>query len=258
MLTFLRKIRKSLIESVSTRKYILYAIGEIALVVIGILIALQINNWNEAQKSLKKEIQIYKELHSELDETLRDVKGDIGDLERNFNETLKFRDMILKNQFKRDSVLQQALYGTLDLEQPTPKTSAFESLKSIGLDILSNDSLRQEITSLYQLSIPILKNSESAVEFSIIRRNLSLLLNPYLKINRTKVLEERERGEIGFGTTRFMEVQNLEDLVNDELLFLTLQRMLNLRMSITRQHTRVSKRIERAMLKIEEEIERLD
>ena len=47
MLTFLRKIRKSLIESGIARKYLLYAIGEIALVVIGILIALQINNWNE-------------------------------------------------------------------------------------------------------------------------------------------------------------------------------------------------------------------
>ena len=46
MLSFLRKIRKSLIEHGSTRKYLLYSIGEIALVVIGILIALQINNWN--------------------------------------------------------------------------------------------------------------------------------------------------------------------------------------------------------------------
>jgi bacteriorhodopsin len=50
MLTFFQKIIKSLIESSSTKKYVLYAIGEIALVVIGILIALQINNWNEAKK----------------------------------------------------------------------------------------------------------------------------------------------------------------------------------------------------------------
>jgi hypothetical protein len=50
MLTFLRKIRKSLINSGSARRYFLYAIGEIALVVIGILIALQINNWNEDRK----------------------------------------------------------------------------------------------------------------------------------------------------------------------------------------------------------------
>jgi hypothetical protein len=53
MLTFLRKIRWSLLESGSARKYIFYAIGEIALVVIGILIALQINNWNEWKKDRK-------------------------------------------------------------------------------------------------------------------------------------------------------------------------------------------------------------
>ena len=41
----LRKIRKSLIDSGATQKYLLYALGEIALVVIGILLAIQINNW---------------------------------------------------------------------------------------------------------------------------------------------------------------------------------------------------------------------
>jgi len=57
MLTFFRKIRKTLLESGSTRRYLLYAIGEIALVVIGILIAVQINNLNEAkiQRNLEQE-----------------------------------------------------------------------------------------------------------------------------------------------------------------------------------------------------------
>ena len=53
MLTFLRKIRHNLIKTGSARKYALYAIGEIVLLVIGILIALQINNWNENRKENK-------------------------------------------------------------------------------------------------------------------------------------------------------------------------------------------------------------
>ena len=48
MITLFRKIRKKLIEDDNIRKYLLDAIGEIPLVVIGILIALQVNNWNES------------------------------------------------------------------------------------------------------------------------------------------------------------------------------------------------------------------
>ena len=66
MLTFLRKIRKSLIESSSAQKYILYAIGEIALVVIGILIALQINNWNESKKINRMDQEFLQKLINEL------------------------------------------------------------------------------------------------------------------------------------------------------------------------------------------------
>ena len=52
MFTILKKLRRSLILSGQVRQYLLYGIGEIALVVIGILIALQVNNWNEQKKAL--------------------------------------------------------------------------------------------------------------------------------------------------------------------------------------------------------------
>ena len=51
MIKFFRNIRQNLIMENKTSKYLKYAIGEIVLVVIGILIALQINNWNEVRKS---------------------------------------------------------------------------------------------------------------------------------------------------------------------------------------------------------------
>ena len=54
MLTFFRRIRKELHNSGAAKKYLTYTVGEIALVVIGILIALQINNWNEDQKTQKQ------------------------------------------------------------------------------------------------------------------------------------------------------------------------------------------------------------
>ena len=54
MIKFFRQIRQRLLMENKTSKYFKYAIGEIVLVVIGILIALQINNWNEANSEQNK------------------------------------------------------------------------------------------------------------------------------------------------------------------------------------------------------------
>ena len=61
MIKFFRKIRYNLIEKNRTGKYLKYAIGEIILVVIGILIALSINNWNDSRLENKTEIKILEE-----------------------------------------------------------------------------------------------------------------------------------------------------------------------------------------------------
>lgn len=71
MLRFFRTIRKKLIEEDNVRKYLLYAIGEILLVVIGILIALQVNNWNEERKNKQQTIQYLTSLKSDLIEDIR-------------------------------------------------------------------------------------------------------------------------------------------------------------------------------------------
>jgi hypothetical protein len=66
MINFFRKIRKKLSDDNKPLKYMMYALGEIILVVIGILIALQINNWNEDRKRRAIEIKIYEEIFHEL------------------------------------------------------------------------------------------------------------------------------------------------------------------------------------------------
>ena len=72
MIKFFRKIRQKLLSENKFNKYIVYAIGEIILVVIGILIALQINNNNEATKNKEKEKIILKEILTSLN---NDFKG---------------------------------------------------------------------------------------------------------------------------------------------------------------------------------------
>ena len=66
MLKFFRRIRRKLADDNKPIKYFRYAIGEIVLVVIGILIALQVNNWNQKRIDRNKETIILKELHEEF------------------------------------------------------------------------------------------------------------------------------------------------------------------------------------------------
>ncbi|MFT4667682.1 MAG: sensor domain CHASE-containing protein [Gammaproteobacteria bacterium] len=66
MTKFFRKIRQNLLLEGKTEMYLKYVIGEIVLVVIGILIALQINNWNEDRKQQSKIKSVYSVIKSDL------------------------------------------------------------------------------------------------------------------------------------------------------------------------------------------------
>lgn len=73
MIKFFRKIRKKLAAENKPMKYLRYAIGEILLVVVGILIALQINNWNENRKERLTEIKYLKNLRYDLQNDSTDL-----------------------------------------------------------------------------------------------------------------------------------------------------------------------------------------
>ena len=74
MIKFFRKIRQNLLMENKTGKYFKYAIGEIILVVVGILIALSINNWNENQKQKKQLDAIYTTVEQNLKTDLKNIK----------------------------------------------------------------------------------------------------------------------------------------------------------------------------------------
>lgn len=138
-----------MIESGSARKYLLYAIGEIALVVIGILIALQVNNWNEN----RKEIEFAKDVVSELN---ADLMLDIGEMERaleSLNTSQKSADILL-NHFKKDLPYHDSLdfhfSSAIKFWSFTSNASAFEMAKSEGLYTIQNDSIRILISIFYE------------------------------------------------------------------------------------------------------------
>lgn len=77
MIRFFRSIRQRLLEENRFTRYMLYAIGEIILVVVGILIALQINNWNEDRKLRHKQVDLINALILDLNAKMEENIGDL-------------------------------------------------------------------------------------------------------------------------------------------------------------------------------------
>ena len=77
MIKFFRKIRQNLLMENKTGRYFKYAIGEIILVVIGILIALSINNWNEESKDRDKLLNIYSLIYNDIEDDIKELQKNV-------------------------------------------------------------------------------------------------------------------------------------------------------------------------------------
>jgi hypothetical protein len=150
MIKFFRKIRQKLLAENKFSKYLVYAIGEIILVVIGILIALQINNWNQNRLLGKKEIQILKSFEtqfqndiSQFDEGLAFYQGASNAIDiilHHLENDIPYHDSLNQHFF-----MSTRFYGDADLDD-----NVFESLKSIGVDLIANTAIRNRIVRLYE------------------------------------------------------------------------------------------------------------
>jgi len=151
MIKFFRKIRQKLLSENKFSKYLIYAIGEIVLVVIGILIALSINNWN--QNRLKK-----KQVDTYLKSIVTDLKSDIIVYERNlksFDKHIENISQILNSndykQLKVDSIytLVNRTWSINTLQNRT-----YEKIKSTGLeDVLGTTEIDNAVNDYYSNSV---------------------------------------------------------------------------------------------------------
>ncbi|MBT8307822.1 MAG: hypothetical protein KJN85_12855 [Maribacter sp.] len=91
MIKFFRKIRQDLLNTGKTGRYLQYAIGEIVLVVIGVLIALSINNWNEGQLKRKAEMNFY---HNTKQQLLDDANIISSEMQYNSKYSTQFRNAL--------------------------------------------------------------------------------------------------------------------------------------------------------------------
>jgi hypothetical protein len=132
-----------------TARYITYAIGEIFLVVVGILIALYINNWNEDRKDRRKEKAILKELNKDFQKNLAQFNRLKAVYFSSLDASLKFKYYINQTDLikVKDSIAKY-YYAGFNGVSFNPSNGVVESLISSGeYQLISNDTLRNYLIS---------------------------------------------------------------------------------------------------------------
>tara|TARA_R110001632_G_scaffold38339_1_gene96465 strand:+ start:191 stop:928 length:738 start_codon:yes stop_codon:yes gene_type:complete len=149
MIKFFRKIRQNLLMENKTGKYFKYAIGEIILVVVGILIALSINNWNSKHQLKQQEQLVLKELNNEFKSNKILLDTAVFYHQRNFNSAQWIHNKlpIILKTIDIDSLSYHLFYmgWTFTYDPYTGVTN--NVLNNASLELISDDELRQLLVS---------------------------------------------------------------------------------------------------------------
>lgn len=161
MISFFRKLRRQLINNGKTSNYLKYAIGEIALVVVGILIALQINNWNHDRQDKISELNFYSNFKEQLAEDIYEIKGNII-YNNNYMEQFEYAVQIIEsNDRSRIDSLSQISISLTKYSDLGRQSNIYETLVNSGqVKLLNNTDIIEEIRRLEELYIYINKMEE--------------------------------------------------------------------------------------------------
>ena len=228
MIKFFRHIRQKMIKDNKVTKYLLYAIGEILLVVIGILIALQINNSNEIKKSREFELKMLHEVRNEL---IRDTLY-FNMIKKRAEVSFKGGKVMLRlygdKETNTDTILKYGRMMSMSFQYIYHK-GAYEAIKSTGIDKISNDSIRFLLTDMYDFRMPRTENfielnkSEglSSIEVMRLLTNLNVIKLPdgvsVPSITAKKLIPANPKvlGLIYYKTSSSSEnINRLDDLIN--------------------------------------------
>jgi len=226
MINFFRRIRKKLADDNKPLKYMRYAIGEIALVVVGILIALQINNWNEERKERLDTAALMKNTQISIVEDIAQLNYQIELLNH-----LKNRSASALNIIERDEILSSESKMILD--------SALLSIGRMGVNS-SNLSMLEKLSSNNYLSF---NHNSLLVEVNQIMDRIEETKNlqGYFQQN----IMEKEM-IISHNTLRFnadnKPIYDFQKLKDDYTLFDVLLTSVKLQSGITRRYIDIKER----------------
>ena len=183
MIKLFRHIRQRLLIENKMSKYLLYAIGEIVLVVIGILIALQLNEWNGERKDQNQEVKILLQLNT--------------DLRANLEEIIEIREIAVQRSAACDSIMayisdKKPLDDSLKVYLERLNMDAlfnnanttYSYIQSQGTNFLTNDTLRARITGMYERDFQNIFSRET-MAWQIVIDNLRPIYERLLTVGST-------------------------------------------------------------------------
>lgn len=236
MIRIFSRIRRNLLSERKVGKFIGYALGEIVLVVVGILIALQINDWAEDRRTRNFELKTLAQIHKNLQQDHAKLE-----LIRNNRRTaLQSIDSILAINDPNDQIddLQYWLADVIQFDRFHSITNAYDVLKSRGLDIVQNDQLRLDLgiyydgwtreilehnkdleRSFFDVWMPMLHSDFDAFEWREVAKPLdqSAFLGNRLVLNALRLERDNHQGAAE-NIDRMMAVNvRLQQLIEDDI-----------------------------------------
>ena len=210
MIPFFRKLRKKMADDNRPLKYARYAVGEIILVVIGILIALQINTWNEERKTGIIETKTLKEIRSNLMFDLVELDSDIMVMDSITISGTAVIDYLSKYDQPDDEFKYNVQVSRIN-PHFDPMHGGYSLLNSKGLDIISNDSLRGSISKLYESSYPYYAKYENERIFKI----NNIILPKYAEyFSMVSVTDNFFRGTSEISQSDYIALKNDASFIN--------------------------------------------
>jgi Family of unknown function (DUF6090) len=236
MIKFFRKIRQNMIKENRTSKYLLYAIGEIILVVIGILIALSINNWNENRKDKIKERNYLIGIKADLLQDQNSLITLIPKIEIRLNQykkvdstTINYSDI---SSINVPDTLIDPKYFAYPIQSFRPKFGTYNSFLSEGkTGLVTNRILFDKIQGIYEVDNAKIKDANiytDAKSKEIMWEYRDFLLYDVLNVNPSDIKNAEFIASLNYlqnDIARYVRllkrlranINNVNKLINDEL-----------------------------------------